>query len=124
MFHINKFAISGVRSVAFTAKRNFKVAVVGASGGIGMLYIFYLLLFWVSSNKFIGQPLSLLLKLDPNVTQLNLFDVVRTPGVAADISHVCTPAKVAGFVGMEQLSKALEGAQVVVIPAGIMERCY
>lgn len=100
MFQVNRITMSGMRSVAHAAKRNFKVAVVGASGGI-------------------GQPLSLLLKLDPNVTQLNLFDVVRTPGVAADISHVCTPAKVAGFVGMEQLSAALEGAQVVVIPAGV-----
>ena len=63
------------RTVAKTGVRNFKVAVLGASGGI-------------------GQPLALLLKLDRNVTELALFDVVKTPGVAADISHCCTPAKV------------------------------
>lgn len=67
----------------------------------------------------IGQPLALLLKLDPKVTQLSLFDVVRTPGVAADISHCCTPAQVTGFVGMEEVGKSLEGAQIVVIPAGV-----
>lgn len=63
------------RTVSRTGVRNFKVAVLGASGGI-------------------GQPLALLLKLDPSVTELALFDVVRTPGVAADISHCCTAARV------------------------------
>jgi len=81
-------------------ERGFKVAVLGASGGI-------------------GQPLSLLLKLDPKITELSLYDVVRTPGVAADVSHCSTPAKVTGYVGVEQLTKALEGAKVVVIPAGV-----
>ena len=42
----------------------------------------------------IGQPLSLLLKNDPLVTQLRLFDVRLAPGVAADIGHVNTPAVV------------------------------
>lgn len=36
--------------------------------------------------------LSLLLKNDPLVTELRLFDVRLAPGVAADISHVNTPA--------------------------------
>ena len=62
----------------YSQARGYKVAVLGASGGI-------------------GQPLSLLLKLDPLVTELSLFDVVRTPGVAADISHCSTPAKVSGM---------------------------
>lgn len=80
--------------------RGYKVAVLGASGGI-------------------GQPLALLLKLDPKVSELSLFDVVRTPGVAADISHCCTPAKVTGHVGMEEINNALTGCKVVVIPAGV-----
>lgn len=45
--------------------------------------------------------------------------VVRTPGVAADISHCSTPAKVSGHVGPDEMSKALEGCDVVVIPAGV-----
>lgn len=69
-----------VASVAVTSTRGYKVAVLGASGGI-------------------GQPLSLLLKLDPQVTELSLFDVVRTPGVAADIAHCNTPAKTTGYTG-------------------------
>jgi malate dehydrogenase len=81
-------------------ERGYKVAVLGASGGI-------------------GQPLSLLMKLDNKVSELSLFDVVRTPGVAADISHCSTPAKVTGYTGMEEIGKALQGCDVVVIPAGV-----
>lgn len=94
----SKLARSQCRQVL--GERGYKVAVLGASGGI-------------------GQPLSLLLKLDPKVSELSLFDVVRTPGVAADVSHCCTPAKVTGYVGVEEAVKALDGADVVVIPAGV-----
>lgn len=52
----------------------------------------------------IGQPLSLLLKNSPLVTQLSLYDIVHTPGVAADLSHINSPAKVTGFVGPDQLA--------------------
>ena len=38
----------------------------------------------------IGQPLSLLLKLNKKVSDLALYDIRGTPGVAADISHVDT----------------------------------
>jgi malate dehydrogenase len=51
----------------------------------------------------IGQPLSLLMKQSPLVTQLSLYDIVHTPGVAADLSHINSPAKVRGFVGPDQL---------------------
>lgn len=39
-----------------------------------------------------GQPLSLLLKLSPLVDELALYDVVNTPGVAADLSHISSIA--------------------------------
>ena len=42
----------------------------------------------------IGQPLSLLLKLDPLVSSLSLYDIRLAPGVAADVSHVDTPGEV------------------------------
>jgi len=51
----------------------------------------------------IGQPLSMLLKLNPAVTKLNLYDIVHTPGVAADLSHIETKAQVKGFVGADQV---------------------
>jgi len=82
------------------ATRGFKVGVVGAAGGI-------------------GQPLALLLKLNPKVTELSLYDVVRTPGVAADVSHCDTPAKVTGHTGPAEVAKALSGCNLVVIPAGV-----
>jgi len=77
-----------------------KVAVMGASGGI-------------------GQPLSLLLKQSPLVDHLSLYDIQHTKGVGADLSHIETKCKVKAFVGQEQLHDSLAGANVVVIPAGV-----
>ncbi|KAJ2401567.1 hypothetical protein GGI23_001308 [Coemansia sp. RSA 2559] len=76
------------------------VAILGAAGGI-------------------GQPLSLLLKLNTNVTKLHLYDIVNVPGVAADISHVATNSEVKWFMGAEQLADAVSGVDLVVIPAGV-----
>jgi malate dehydrogenase len=53
----------------------FKVAILGAAGGI-------------------GQPLALLMKINPLVSVLHLYDVVNSPGVTADISHMDTGAVV------------------------------
>eukprot|EP00123_Amoebidium_parasiticum_P011388 comp20683_c1_seq1/m.26910 comp20683_c1_seq1/g.26910 ORF comp20683_c1_seq1/g.26910 comp20683_c1_seq1/m.26910 type:complete len:320 (-) comp20683_c1_seq1:316-1275(-) len=79
----------------------YKVAVVGAAGGI-------------------GQPLSLLMKLNPNVSELALFDVAPlVAGVAADVSHINTPAKVTSGCGNDEIRNVLKGADVVIIPAGV-----
>lgn len=59
----------------------------------------------------IGQPLSLLLKQSPLITELSLYDIVHTPGVAADLSHIDTRSKVVGFNGPENLEKALKGKE-------------
>merc|ERR1711884_576020 len=88
------------RQFSTSTARQRTVAVMGASGGI-------------------GQPLSMLLKLNPAVTKLNLFDIVHTPGVAADLSHCETKSDSTGFVGQEQLKDSLVGAEIVVIPAGV-----
>merc|ERR1719502_1811639 len=90
----------GRRGFHATSASNAKVCVVGAAGGI-------------------GQPLSLLMKQSPYVSHLSLFDVVNTPGVAADISHCSTPADVSGHVGTDALGDALKGSDIVVIPAGV-----
>jgi len=89
-----------VRGLSSSSTNNTAVAVMGAAGGI-------------------GQPLSLLLKLNPAVTKLNLYDIVHTPGVAADLSHCETRAVTTGFVGADQLEASLVGAEIVVIPAGV-----
>lgn len=62
--------------------KKVNVAVLGAAGGI-------------------GQPLSLLLKLNPMVGKLHLYDIVNTPGVAADLGHIDTGASVKAFVGKD-----------------------
>ncbi|XP_010527511.1 PREDICTED: malate dehydrogenase 1, mitochondrial-like, partial [Tarenaya hassleriana] len=77
-----------------------KVAILGAAGGI-------------------GQPLALLMKLNPLVSSLSLYDIANTPGVAADVSHINTRSQVVGYMGDDNLGKALEGADLVVIPAGV-----
>ncbi|MFU8785431.1 lactate/malate family dehydrogenase, partial [Aliidiomarina sp.] len=78
-----------------------KVTVLGAAGGI-------------------GQALSLLLKTQlPAGTDLALFDLAPvTPGVAVDLSHIPTSVSVKGY-GKENLTDALAGADVVLIPAGV-----
>lgn len=91
---------AGLKQFSTSAKADSKVAVLGAAGGI-------------------GQPLSLLLKQSPLVSELSLYDIVHTPGVAADLSHIETRAKVHGYVGPDQLKESLKGCQVVVIPAGV-----
>lgn len=89
------------RSFTRSSALNNKVCVVGAAGGI-------------------GQPLSLLLKNNSLVTELRVFDLAPvTPGVAADLSHINTPAKVTGHVGNESMAAALQDCDVVVVPAGV-----
>ncbi|MDI1491800.1 MAG: hypothetical protein OHK93_003011 [Ramalina farinacea] len=52
--------------------------------------------------------------------ELSLYDVVNTPGVTADLSHISSIAKITGYLPEEDgLKHALTGADVVVIPAGI-----
>lgn len=43
------------------------------------------------------------------ITELSLYDIVNTPGVASDLSHIDSPAKVQGFNGPDNLDKALKG---------------
>jgi malate dehydrogenase len=60
------------------------------------------------------------LKSNKLITELGLYDIVNTPGVAADLSHISTPAKVEGYLPPDDgLAKTLKGADVVVIPAGV-----
>ncbi|HAY41320.1 MAG TPA: malate dehydrogenase, partial [Gammaproteobacteria bacterium] len=53
---------------------------------------------------------------------LSLYDIAPvTPGVAADLSHIPTAVKVSGFAG-EDPSPALEGADIVLISAGVARK--
>lgn len=116
-FTRNNFC-AAARSFSSTGVANTKVCVVGGGGGI-------------------GQPLSLLLKLDQNVSHVSVFDMVGAPGVGADLSHIDTPASASGhgmslaqFTGDNKIdnqdefqaaafNEALQGCDVVVIPAGV-----
>ena len=93
------FSKVATRSFSSSASNAYKVAVLGAGGGI-------------------GQPLSLLLKLNHKVTDLALYDIRGAPGVAADVSHVPTNSTVKGY-NPDQIEEALTGSDVIVIPAGV-----
>lgn len=73
--HQKRVAVRASRSSTVTEAKQYKVALLGASGGI-------------------GQPLGLLLKMNKLVGELSLYDVVNVVGVAADLSHCNTPVKV------------------------------
>mmetsp|Transcript_30320 Transcript_30320/g.68902 ORF Transcript_30320/g.68902 Transcript_30320/m.68902 type:complete len:400 (-) Transcript_30320:174-1373(-) len=91
-------------------KGNFKVCVCGGSGGI-------------------GQPLSLLMSLDPNVGELSVYDLsiamVPPAGVAADLGHIEKKVKVAGYAkalderAVDKLGECLAGCDLVLVPAGM-----
>ncbi|RKP32880.1 malate dehydrogenase [Metschnikowia bicuspidata] len=82
-----------------------KVTICGAAGGI-------------------GQPLSLLFKLNPQVTELALFDVVNVSGVGADLCHINSGAVTKSYLPSSRedktaLAEALKGSDMVMIPAGV-----
>ncbi|CNE42768.1 malate dehydrogenase [Yersinia mollaretii] len=81
-----------------------KVAVLGAAGGI-------------------GQALALLLKTQlPSGSDLSLYDIAPvTPGVAVDLSHIPTAVNIKGFSG-EDATPALQGADIVLISAGVARK--
>ncbi|OAY31035.1 malate dehydrogenase, chloroplastic [Manihot esculenta] len=79
---------------------SYKVAILGAAGGI-------------------GQPLALLIKMSPLVSALHLYDIANVKGVAADLSHCNTPSQILDFTGASELANSLKGVNVVVIPAGV-----
>ncbi|CAK0793467.1 unnamed protein product [Prorocentrum cordatum] len=89
---------------------NYKVCVVGGAGGI-------------------GQPLSLLMAMDPNVSELCVYDLtlamVPAEGVAADLSHLNHKAVVKGYAfdkddrAIDKAEECLTGCSLVLIPAGV-----
>jgi len=90
--------------------RGYKVVVCGGSGGI-------------------GQPMSLLMAMDQNVTELVVQDVsmamVPAAGVAADLGHIETKVKVSGVAidpanpVKDQVGDGFKNADLVLVPAGL-----
>ncbi|KAL7735724.1 hypothetical protein ACLKA6_019980 [Drosophila palustris] len=84
---------------SWCSRRGVKVTVVGAAGGV-------------------GQPLSLLLKQNPQITTLALQDKTNLKGIATDLSHICTAAAVEAY-DEQSLGQALTKAAIVVVSAGV-----
>jgi len=91
-------------------RKPLKVCVCGGAGGI-------------------GQPLSMLMAMDSNVSELCVFDLniamVPPNGVAADLSHIETKCAVKGYVmevgknPIDYLEECLTGCNLVLVPAGL-----
>lgn len=89
---------------------NFKVCVVGGAGGI-------------------GQPLSMLMALDPNVAELRVYDLtiamIPAEGVAADLSHLNKQCRVQAFSfdkddrAIDKAEECLTYCDLVLVPAGV-----
>ncbi|CAE7574529.1 unnamed protein product [Symbiodinium natans] len=87
-----------------------QVCVVGGAGGI-------------------GQPLSMLMAMDPNVSELCVYDLtlamVPAEGVAADLSHLNKKCKVKGYAfdkddkAIDKAGECLGGCHLVLVPAGV-----
>jgi len=99
------FAMSGDRT-----RDSFKVCVCGGAGGI-------------------GQPLCMLMAMNPLVGELCVFDLniamVPAEGVAADIGHLERKCKVSAYTldkedkPIDKLRECLTGCDLVLVPAGL-----
>jgi malate dehydrogenase len=81
----------------------FKVTVVGSCGHI-------------------GQSLSMLLKLNPHVSELSVCDLqsAQSPpqGLSMDLSHIVSTSLVKSYIYPQQLSEAVKGSDLIVVTAG------
>jgi len=100
----------GSSKVTCTSRASFKVCVCGGAGGI-------------------GQPLCMLMAMNPLVGELCVFDLniamVPAEGVAADLGHLEKKCKVSAYTldkddkPIDKLKECLTGCDLVLVPAGL-----
>lgn len=93
-----------------TPKKGFKVCVCGGAGGI-------------------GQPLCLLMAMDPRVWELSVYDLtiamVPAEGIGADLGHIERPCRVKAYSldttqkPVDHLEQCLKGCSLVLVPVGV-----
>jgi len=93
-----------------TPKQGFKVCVCGGAGGI-------------------GQPLCLLMALDPMVWELSVYDLtiamVPAEGIGTDLGHIERKCKVKAYSldttqkPVDNLKECLTGCSLVLVPVGV-----
>ena len=59
------------------------------------------------------------MSVSPRVHDLALYDLMNTPGVATDLSHINSCCTVEGYTGPKAIKQVLKGADVVLIAAGL-----
>lgn len=97
-------------TVVTTPKKGFKVCVCGGAGGI-------------------GQPLCLLMAMDPRVWELSVYDLtiamVPAEGIGADLGHIERPCEVKAYSldttqkPVDHLEQCLKGCSLVLVPVGV-----
>jgi malate dehydrogenase len=61
----------------------------------------------------------MLLKCSPLIDHLTMYDIVNTPGVATDLSHINTKCRVSGYLPADNgLSIALKDANILFVAVG------
>lgn len=105
-----------------------KIALIGAAGQIGTPLS--LLCKTVSLNILKGVQQQLKVWLADRGTlksdlfdEISLYDLVHAPGIATDLNHIDTRAVVSGYLAEgDGLKKALQGADFIVVTAGIARK--
>ncbi|CAJ1389242.1 unnamed protein product [Effrenium voratum] len=102
-------ALAGLPAPA-TPKQGFKVCVCGGAGGI-------------------GQPLCLLMALDPRVWELSVYDLtiamVPAEGIGTDLGHIERKCRVKAYSldttqkPVDHLRECLQGCSLVLVPVGV-----
>ncbi|KAL9911223.1 uncharacterized protein ACN427_005521 [Glossina fuscipes fuscipes] len=87
------------RNLSMTVALASRVTIAGAAGGV-------------------GQALAMFVKTNTRVSDLGLYDLEDTKGLAADLSHIDTYSAVHTFAGKDQLRKSLMCSKILVIAAG------
>ena len=61
----------------------------------------------------------MMMTVNPYVSTLSLYDLANSHGIAVDLSHINSKCKVNGYKGPKELKEALEGANMVIVSAGL-----
>ncbi|PSN34674.1 Malate dehydrogenase 1 [Blattella germanica] len=101
LFKVTVNASSSI--IHYRSKSDFKVTVMGASGGIGL-------------------PLCLQLKQCPLIEELSICDILNAHAVGDDIAFMDTKSKVTSYSYPGEANKAFTNARVVVMVAGVTRK--
>ncbi|CAG5056056.1 unnamed protein product [Parnassius apollo] len=76
----------------------------------------------VGSGSEVGQTTALLLRTNPHITKLILYDYLEhIPGIVLDLSHIPSNSTIKGYTGKETLEEALQGSSLVIAAGDVSQ---